>query len=59
MRKGQVIHGYKVLQDFSTAGSGLSKWTYAEKERQTYFLKERIARQRRDQSQEETGLRGL
>jgi serine/threonine protein kinase len=40
VRKGQVIHGYRVLQDFSTAGSGLSKWTYAEKGGQTYFLKE-------------------
>lgn len=40
MRKGQVIHGYRVMQDFSTAGSGLSKWTYAEKGGQTYFLKE-------------------
>jgi len=29
-----------VLQNFSTAGSGLSKWTFAEKGGRTYFLKE-------------------
>lgn len=40
MRKGQVIHGYRVVQDFTTAGSGLSKWTFAEKDGRTYFLKE-------------------
>lgn len=40
MRKGQVINGYTILQDFTTAGSGLSKWTFAEKNGQSYFLKE-------------------
>ncbi len=29
-----------MLQNFSTAGSGLSKWTFAEKGGRTYFLKE-------------------
>ena len=40
MRKGQVINGYTILQDFTTAGAGLSKWTFAEKGGQSYFLKE-------------------
>lgn len=40
MHKGQVINGYTILQDFTTAGSGLSKWTFADKNGQSYFLKE-------------------
>jgi serine/threonine protein kinase len=40
MLKGEIIKGYKILQDFTTAGGGLSKWTFAEKEGKVYFMKE-------------------
>lgn len=40
MLKGDVIKGYKVLKDFTTAGGGLSKWTFASKGGKEYFLKE-------------------
>lgn len=40
MRKGEMIKGYKILQDFTTAGGGLSKWTFAEKNGKEYFFKE-------------------
>lgn len=40
MKKGQVINGYRILQDFSTARGGLSKWTFAEKAGKEYFIKE-------------------
>jgi len=40
VKQGQIINGYKVLQNFSTAGSGLSKWTFAQKNGHVYFLKE-------------------
>jgi serine/threonine protein kinase len=40
MLEGDIINGYKVLQNFSCAGGGLSKWTFAEKNGKQYFLKE-------------------
>ena len=40
MLKGENINGYVVLQDFTTAGGGLSKWTFAQKSGKVYFLKE-------------------
>ena len=40
MFKGEIIKGYKILQDFTTAGGGLSKWTFAEKDGKVYFMKE-------------------
>jgi len=40
MFKDQNIRGYKILQDFTTAGGGLSKWTFALKSGVTYFIKE-------------------
>jgi len=40
MLKGDVINGYKILQNFSCAGGGLSKWTFAEKDGKEYFFKE-------------------
>jgi serine/threonine protein kinase len=40
VKQGQIINGYHVLQNFSTAGSGLSKWTFAQKNSRIYFLKE-------------------
>lgn len=40
MLKGDIIHGYTILKDFTTAGGGLSKWTFATKGGKEYFLKE-------------------
>ncbi|WP_299453126.1 protein kinase [uncultured Microscilla sp.] len=40
MLKGENINGYVVLQNFTTAGGGLSKWTFAQKGGKVYFLKE-------------------
>ncbi|TAE69482.1 MAG: serine/threonine protein kinase [Bacteroidetes bacterium] len=40
MQKGDIIKGYLVLQDFKTAGGGLSKWTFASKNKQVFFMKE-------------------
>ena len=40
MKKGEVINGYRILQDFTTAGGGLSKWTFAVKGGKEYFIKE-------------------
>jgi serine/threonine protein kinase len=43
MLKGEVIKGYTILQDFTTAGGGLSKWTFARKNGREYFFKEFLA----------------
>jgi len=40
VNKGDVINGYEILQDFSVAGAGFSKWTFAEKDGREYFFKE-------------------
>lgn len=40
MLKGEMIKGYLILQDFTTAGGGLSKWTFAAKNGKEYFFKE-------------------
>lgn len=40
MQKGDIINGYRILRDFSTAGGGLSKWSFAEKGGKEYFIKE-------------------
>ena len=40
MNKGDVINGYEILQDFSVAGAGFSKWTFAERDGREYFFKE-------------------
>jgi serine/threonine protein kinase len=40
MLKGEIINGYTILQDFTTAGGGLSKWTFAQKGGKVYFMKE-------------------
>lgn len=40
MHKGEIINGYEILQDFTTKGSGLSKWTFARKDGIEYFIKE-------------------
>ncbi|MCU0443564.1 MAG: protein kinase [Microscillaceae bacterium] len=43
MFKGEIIKGYAILQDFTTAGGGLSKWTFARKNGREYFFKEFLA----------------
>jgi eukaryotic-like serine/threonine-protein kinase len=43
MFKGEIIKGYTILQDFTTAGGGLSKWTFARKNGREYFFKEFLA----------------
>ena len=43
MNKGDIINGYHVLHDFTTAGGGLSKWTFATKGGKEFFLKEFLA----------------
>ena len=39
MKKGDVIHGYSILEDFRVAG-GMSKVTFAERGGKEYFIKE-------------------
>lgn len=39
MLKGEIIHGYKILEDFKVAG-GTSKVTFAERGGKEYFIKE-------------------
>ena len=40
MKKGDTINRYTIIQDFTTAGGGLSKWTFAKKGGKEYFMKE-------------------
>lgn len=40
MKAGDLVNGYKILNNFSTAGGGLSKWSFAEKGGSQYFIKE-------------------
>ena len=40
MDLGRVINGYRILQEFTTAGGGLCRWTFVEKDGKAYFLKE-------------------
>jgi serine/threonine protein kinase len=39
----ETINGYEPLAPFTTAGGGLSKWTFARKEGKIYFLKSFLA----------------
>lgn len=39
MLKGEIINGYRILEDFKVAG-GMSKISFAEKGGKTYFIKE-------------------
>jgi len=43
MKAGDNINGYLILRDFTTAGGGLSKWTFAERGGKQYFFKEFLA----------------
>jgi eukaryotic-like serine/threonine-protein kinase len=40
VKAGEVINGYRILEDFRVVGAGLSKWTFAAKGGREYFLKE-------------------
>jgi eukaryotic-like serine/threonine-protein kinase len=40
MKAGDVINGYRILEDFKVVGAGLSKWTFAERDGRQYFIKE-------------------
>lgn len=42
MLKGDIINGYRILEDFKVAG-GMSKISFAEKEGKVYFIKEFLA----------------
>src|SRR5215207_11709838 len=39
MKAGDVINGYRILEDFKVVGAGLSEWTFAEKGGREYFIK--------------------
>ena len=40
MKAGDVINGYRILEDFRVVGAGLSKWSFAAKDGREYFIKE-------------------
>jgi len=40
VKAGDVINGYRILEDFRVVGAGLSKWTFAAKGGREYFIKE-------------------
>lgn len=40
MKRGRVINGYEILEDFRTTDAGLSKWTFAKRGGREYFIKE-------------------
>jgi serine/threonine protein kinase len=43
VRKGDVVGVYRLLDDFTTAGGGMSMWTLAERDGRRYFLKQFLA----------------
>jgi serine/threonine protein kinase len=38
--ESKVIHGYRLLGEFKTAGAGQCRWTFAKKDGKEYFIKE-------------------
>jgi serine/threonine protein kinase len=40
VKAGDVINGYRILEDFRVVGAGLSKWTFAARDGREYFIKE-------------------
>ena len=40
MKTGDILNGYRILEDFKVVGAGLSKWTFAERGGRQYFIKE-------------------
>jgi serine/threonine protein kinase len=43
LRAGDMVHGYRLLEDFRVVGAGLSEWTFAERDGRTYFIKRFLA----------------
>src|SRR3954449_5982016 len=43
LRAGDVVHGYRLLEDFRVVGAGLSEWTFADRDGRTYFIKRFLA----------------
>ncbi|MDR3058147.1 MAG: protein kinase [Prevotella sp.] len=43
MKKNDVINGYILLQDFTTAGGGQCQWSFAQKGEKQYFIKEYLS----------------
>jgi eukaryotic-like serine/threonine-protein kinase len=38
-RAGDVLDGYRLLEDFRVVGAGLSEWSFAERDGRTFFIK--------------------
>jgi len=43
VRAGDVVHGYRLLEDFRVVGAGLSEWSFAERDGRAYFIKRFLA----------------
>ncbi|MCW2528024.1 MAG: serine/threonine protein kinase [Pseudonocardiales bacterium] len=43
MRAGDLLHGYRLLEDFRVVGAGLSEWSFAERDGRVYFIKRFLA----------------
>lgn len=43
MSSKKNINGYKLIQEFKTAGAGQSRWSFAKKDGREYFIKEFLA----------------
>jgi hypothetical protein len=43
VRAGDVVHGYRLLEDFRVVGAGLSEWSFAERGGRAYFIKRFLA----------------
>jgi serine/threonine protein kinase len=39
LRAGDVLNGYRLLEDFRVVGAGLSEWTFVERAGHVYFMK--------------------
>ena len=39
LRAGDVVNGYRLLEDFRVVGAGLSEWSFAERGGRAYFIK--------------------
>jgi len=39
LRAGDLVGGYRLLEDFRVVGAGLSEWTFAERDGRAYFIK--------------------
>lgn len=39
VKAGDVVGGYRLLEDFRVVGAGLSEWTFAERDGREFFLK--------------------